>query len=283
MRPNRTHAAVEARPSASLARRAFLTQLGRTAAGLVVVGPVAAACSSDDPVVDVPQTTPSAATSAEPATSTEAATSASSEAAADAAPAGPADIRQVDLGFVSAFVLVRGGEAMIVDTGVEGSASAIEAVLTEAGVGWGAVGHLVMTHKHADHVGSLGAVAELAAAAQIYAGEADIPAITAPRTIQAVADGEQVFGARVVATPGHTPGHISLFDTGTGALFAGDAIVNDPSGLMGPNAAFSEDIAIANSSVGVLAELFPEAIYFGHGPVLASGAAGPLSDLAATL
>ena len=37
--------------------------------------------------------------------------------------------QRVDLGFVSAYVLVRGGQALVVDTGVGGSAGAIEDLL----------------------------------------------------------------------------------------------------------------------------------------------------------
>ena len=63
----------------------------------------------------------------------------------------------VDLDFVAAFVLVRGGEAAIVDTGVAGSEDAIEAVLAEAGIGWGAVGPVILPHPHGAHAGRPGA------------------------------------------------------------------------------------------------------------------------------
>ena len=45
---------------------------------------------------------------------------------------------RVNLGFVSAYILVRGGEAAIVDTGVAGSARAIEAALGAVGLDWAA-------------------------------------------------------------------------------------------------------------------------------------------------
>ena len=63
---------------------------------------------------------------------------------------------RVDLGFVSAYVLVRGNEAAVVDTGVGGSADQIGAVLDDAGPGWAGVRHVVLTHKHPDHAGSAG-------------------------------------------------------------------------------------------------------------------------------
>ncbi len=40
-------------------------------------------------------------------------------------------------------------------------------------------------------------------------------------------------GLRVVETPGHTPGHISLFAPAVGMLFCGDSMVTDENGIRG--------------------------------------------------
>src|SRR3954469_2482018 len=87
----------------------------------------------------------------------------------------------VNLGFVSAYVLVRGHEAAIVDTGVAGSADEIEASIANVGLAWSAVGHLILTHHHNDHQGSAPDVLERAPNAQGYAGAEDIPQINVPR------------------------------------------------------------------------------------------------------
>ena len=60
----------------------------------------------------------------------------------------------MNLGFVSAYILVRGGEAVIVDTGVAGSDDDIETALGGIGLGWADVGHVILTHKHGDHAGA---------------------------------------------------------------------------------------------------------------------------------
>ena len=65
---------------------------------------------------------------------------------------------RVNLGFVSAYVLARGGEATIVDTGVANSEDEIAASLSALELGWDDVGHVVVTHLHNDHQGSLPAV-----------------------------------------------------------------------------------------------------------------------------
>ena len=179
---------------------------------------------------------------------------------------------RVELGNVSAFVLVRAGEAALVDTGNPGSADAIAAVIEGTGLGWSNVGHVIATHKHPDHVGSLEAVLELAPDAAIYAGAGDVAAINSPRAIQAVGDGDRVFDLEIVETPGHTPGHICVLDTAGGVLLAGDALVGQDGGVAGPPSNFTDDVPMADASVRKLATFDFETILFGHGdPVLALG------------
>ena len=181
---------------------------------------------------------------------------------------------RANLGFVSAYILARAGEAVLVDTGVESSEAAIGSALGKAGLGWDAVGHVVVTHKHGDHQGSLGAVLDLAPDATWYAGAADIPQISAPREPTAVGDGDEVNGLSIIETPGHTPGHISVLDTAGGILVAGDSLNGSTNGVTGANPQFTEDMELANASISKLAGFDYEVILFGHGePVLTGGSA----------
>ena len=81
---------------------------------------------------------------------------------------------RTDLGFVSAYVLVRAGEAVVVDTGVAGSEDAIVATLEAAGVAATDVSDVILTHRHDDHIGSVEAVASLAPGATLHAGADDV-------------------------------------------------------------------------------------------------------------
>lgn len=179
---------------------------------------------------------------------------------------------RVVLGGVSAYVLIRAGEAALIDTGNPGSADAIATVIEGTGLGWNNVGHVIATHKHPDHIGSLDAVLGLAPDAAVYAGAADIPAINSASPIQAVGDGDKVFDLEVIETPGHTPGHICVLDPDGGVLLSGDALVGQDGGVAGPDSRFTDDIPTADESVRKLATLDFETILFGHGdPVLALG------------
>jgi glyoxylase-like metal-dependent hydrolase (beta-lactamase superfamily II) len=90
-------------------------------------------------------------------------------------------------------------------------------------------------------------------------------------------------GVRVVFTPGHTPGHISLYLERTRTLIAGDALVAEEGRLQGPNPQATPDMAQAAQSVRRLAELDVAAIVCYHGGVIADDASGQLRRVAAEL
>jgi glyoxylase-like metal-dependent hydrolase (beta-lactamase superfamily II) len=196
---------------------------------------------------------------------------------------GPVEARRVHLGFVNAYVLVRGQEVALVDTGTPNNGARFAAVIREAGLGWEAVRHVILTHYHPDHVGSMGEVLEAAPRATAYAGAADIPRIQSARPIKAVADDDEVFGLRIIATPGHTPGHLCVFDPAGSLLILGDAMVNPDNKLGGPNPQYTTDMAQAHQSVKKLARLTFERALFGHGEPIDRGAAQAIARLARTL
>jgi glyoxylase-like metal-dependent hydrolase (beta-lactamase superfamily II) len=204
--------------------------------------------------------------------------------AGDASASSPPDAlawSRVNLGFVSAYVLVRGGEAAIVDTGVEGSADAIEASLGAVGLGWSAVGHLILTHHHADHAGSATAVLERATDAIGYAGAEDITTISVPRPLTPVGDGDRVFDLQVVTAPGHTPGSICVLDPAGSILVAGDALRTQDGLPALPNAGFTDDMEQAIASAAKLGGLAFETLLVGHGDPVDGGASAAVAQLVA--
>jgi glyoxylase-like metal-dependent hydrolase (beta-lactamase superfamily II) len=186
---------------------------------------------------------------------------------------------RVNLGFVSAYLLVRDGEAALVDTGVAGSSDAIEASLAGLGLGWGSVGHVILTHHHNDHAGSIRTVLTSAPDAIAYAGAEDIAAVAVERPLKAVGDGDTVFDLQIVATPGHTAGSISVFDPIAGVLVAGDALRTE-SGLPAlPGGQFTVDMDQARQSIVKLGGLSFETLLVGHGNPIESGASRLVAQL----
>jgi glyoxylase-like metal-dependent hydrolase (beta-lactamase superfamily II) len=83
--------------------------------------------------------------------------------------------------------------------------------------------------------------------------------------------GDATIGSfRVIDTPGHTAGHVSLLWIDQGVLFAGDAAAHITS--LGPHPA-ADDPAIARQSFASLGHLEFDAACFGHGRALLGAAA----------
>ena len=219
------------------------------------------------------------------------------------AAARPLDVHRVNLGFVSAYVMVRGTEVAVVDTGTVrdsrsglSGADEIGQALEEIGLGWSNVGAVVITHAHGDHAGSVHEILNLASDADVGTGGADINSVnerlaqlgvsTPPRPLVTFEDGQMVLGSTIISTPGHTSGHISVWDETTSVLIAGDALFGEPNagGVevvegIGVPTTNADDPTTAIESARKLAALEPETIFFGHGDPKRGGAAAALNAL----
>ncbi len=264
-------------PRRLVTRRVLLRDLGKAGFALVVFGAAACAPTTTPSPTGDPETTgggDNTTTPPDPTTTPPVVTT----------PAGDGhQWARADLGFVSAYILYRAGEAAVVDTGVPGSEGVIEDALVGVGLDWAAVGHVVITHKHTDHQGSLQAVLAAAPEADWYAGAGDIGEIGAAKAGAVVGDGATVFGLDILETPGHTPGHLSVLDRVGGILVAGDAVNGTAGGMVGANPQFSEDMSQADDSIRKLAGFDFEVILFGHGEPLTTGGSSAMSALADSL
>jgi ribonuclease/clavin/mitogillin len=127
---------------------------------------------------------------------------------------------------------------------------------------------IVITHHHHDHHQAATALAN-ATGAPIWAHEITArllpPAIKIARHL---VDGEVIDlgaggGIRVLHTPGHTPGHICLYQENHGALLAGDMISTVSTIIIDPP---EGDLALYFRSLERLLELPATMLYPAHGP-----------------
>ena len=92
-------------------------------------------------------------------------------------------------------------------------------------------------------------------------------------------DGERLGlagGTRVIFTPGHTPGHLSLYLERPKVLVAGDALTAEDGYLNGPNPSMTLGMRQAMQSIRRLADLEIEMIACYHGGVVSEDANGQL-------
>lgn len=180
---------------------------------------------------------------------------------------------------VRCYAVAQPSGIVLIDTGMPGAAEGIAGAVEALGGSFADVRDIILTHLHLDHTGSLFAVADQAPLASIYAGGPDSPDIRSPRSVLALQDGDTVQDLQVFATPGHTPGHVSIFHEGTGTLFVGDAAATDHGELVRGPEAFTSDAARAEESLERIAVLAPERMLFAHG----AEAALPAESLARLL
>lgn len=200
------------------------------------------------------------------------------------------------------------GDWVLVDAGMPGSAEKIVAAAEQRFGAGRAPSAILLTHGHFDHVG---AIVELVRhwRVSVYAHESELPYLTGRRkypdadpTVEGglVAKMSPLFpvepiqlGGHVKAlprdgivpgmsewkwvhTPGHTPGHVSLFRERDRVLIAGDAFVTvkqdslykvltQEEEVSGPPRYLTPDWQAAWHSVNKLARLRPSAAVTGHG------------------
>lgn len=266
-----------------LSRRRFITTVARGTASIAILG--VAACSSEPDAGTTSTAAPSTTTIAPPESSTTAPTTTATPTTSTTTAAGATAWERTNLGIVSAYILERGREAALVDTGTGGSEGDIAEALGRLGLTWANLGHVILTHSHRDHVGSIDAVMAAAPDASAYIGEGDAAAVSTERPLISVNDGDKVFDLEIIGSPGHTPGSISVFDPVGRILVAGDALQGgpEPGSVIGANPRFTADLVTADQSVVKLAGLLPDTILPGHGEPVTDDAAAKLTAFAASI
>ena len=202
--------------------------------------------------------------------------------------------------------LVREDDGLtLVDTGLSGSAKGILAATDALGV---PIVRIALTHSHGDHAGSLDELHERLPDAEILVGEREARLLAGVRELDPdepqdklrgsyitsdtrptgpLTPGQRIGSLEVVASPGHTPGHLAFIDTRDRTLIAGDALqtrggvaVSGKTRFWFPFPALATwHKSTALASARALYELGPERLLVGHG----AGIEHPLPAMAQAL
>ncbi len=191
------------------------------------------------------------------------------------------DIHVVTDDFVNVYLLVRGGEVVLIDAGLESTWRLLEEYLGGLGLSLGSISTIIVTHHHGDHVGSLRKVAE-ASGARVAAHVEEAGLIKARTGVDVdlgLRDGDTLHGLRVIHTPGHTPGHIALLDPETRSLFTGDLVHEQDGDLYEIPQKYSMDPEGNRRSIARLLTLDFENLLPSHGSPLLGGGKDKLRSL----
>ena len=205
-------------------------------------------------------------------------------------------------------MLVDEGEKILIDCGYPGFLPLLEEASERAGVPFDSLTAVIVTHHDYDHIGALAEIRDkyphiramsseeeapyirgekkslrLIQAEEVYdssseeeKGEAKafeaLLATVRPASIDETLKGGDVFtwcgGTEIIATPGHLPGHISIYLPKHKTLITGDALVATEGRLHIANPHYAIDIAEARRSAKKLAKLDVERVVCYHGGVV---------------
>ncbi|KUP24280.1 MBL fold metallo-hydrolase [Paenibacillus sp. DMB5] len=206
-------------------------------------------------------------------------------------------------------LIVSDNELILVDTGYPGFLPLIENAIEQKGYDIRQLKHIVITHYDDDHIGALydfkekypwvtvissereavyisgevkserlvqaEALLEQMPEEQKAFGQSFVELLTSLRHLpvdQTVKDGEWLFGGacKVMATPGHTSGHISLHFPELGSVITGDAAYIEDGGneLLVANPQYCLNMPLAEQSLELLKNLKAKHYYCYHGGTL---------------
>lgn len=202
-------------------------------------------------------------------------------------------------------VLIDDLEVILVDCGYPGFLPMLENEMKSKGINPASLTKVIITHHDDDHMGALYEIKKKYPKIQVVASEMESDYISGRkkslRLIQAedvlktlpeeqkqfgiefidilkkikpvdvdltVNDGEDFNwggGVRIIATPGHTPGHISLLLKESNFIVTGDAAVVENGKLVVANPNYSLDLKQAEASLEKIISMKPDRYYCYHG------------------
>ncbi|MEK7016575.1 MBL fold metallo-hydrolase [Bacillus sp. FSL R9-9410] len=174
--------------------------------------------------------------------------------------------------------------AVLIDTGFPGQIEDIRVEMDKVGVSFHKLKVVILTHQDIDHIGSLPELLHNCGSnIRVYAHELDKPYIEGELPLlkdaqvqnppkgkvdDTLVDGQELpycGGILVIHTPGHTPGHISLYLRQSKTLIAGDSMYSVNGILGGIHAPTTLDVKEAQNSLKKYLNLEIDSVVCYHG------------------
>jgi len=152
---------------------------------------------------------------------------------------------------------------VLIDTGFPGQIEDLRMAMQKVGVSLDKLNLVILTHQDIDHIGCLPDIGE-----QPLLKDRQIKNPPKGRVDNTLHDGQELAccgGIQVIHTPGHTPGHISLYLKRSKTLIAGDSLYSVNGMLGGIHEPTTLDIEEARHSLQKVLNLNIESIICYHG------------------
>ncbi|MCX7709702.1 MAG: MBL fold metallo-hydrolase [Clostridia bacterium] len=204
--------------------------------------------------------------------------------------------------YINPILLWDEDTAVLVDTGLPGQLELVREEIEKVGIAFDRLNMVIITHQDMDHIGNLASVQRMLEdvkvvshmderpyiefekiplkltperLAKMEAGLSGTPHKSAKEAFKArvdiaVKDGEEFNvcgGIEIIHTPGHTPGHQSLYLKKYKTLISGDALNVVNGRLVGPNPQFTHNMETAMQSLKKLLKYDIQTVICYHGGV----------------
>jgi glyoxylase-like metal-dependent hydrolase (beta-lactamase superfamily II) len=202
------------------------------------------------------------------------------------------------------YLVALGTELLLIDTGMPGNGNKIINYVKGLGKNASDIKYVFLTHADIDHIGSAAKIKQMTGAqlvihvndAPILAGKSRMKTIKGPLGLimklilgfmrfhpvepdVVVKEDTDIAGFKVIHTPGHTNGSISLYQPGK-VIFVGDALKSDSRGNLNfPSRLLSADVVKATVSIMAIAELEFDCLLPGHGAPVKGQASAKVKNL----
>jgi glyoxylase-like metal-dependent hydrolase (beta-lactamase superfamily II) len=211
---------------------------------------------------------------------------------------GSLSLQLTRFGLINCYLVAESDGFTLIDTNFKGCEDDILAAAAKAGK---PIRRILLTHAHPDHMGSIDALIAKLGPLEIAASKRSVPLLKLPpdtslepgetnkpikntpgiRSLvtRTLAEGDLYGSLRVIETPGHLPGHLSLLDERDGTLYAGDGVIclgglrvaGHAPWYATPTNLFTWDKNLALASAQKLLEYPIVRFATGHGPIREGG------------
>ena len=180
----------------------------------------------------------------------------------------------------SMFLIIEKDGLTFVDAGTAEDLDEIKRQMENAGLKFGEVTRIIITHAHMDHIGTLQALGELTDA-DVYVNGGDYGRIkdkVSSARLHKTNDKDKIGSAECIHIPGHTDGSMALYFEEGRVLLSGDSLFNINGLSLSPEK-YCKDFSEYKKNVVKLLNYSVDILCTSHGPHISKSCNQRIKDV----